>query len=56
MKKIILIVTILFSTILIAQENYKYIVIPSQFPFFKGANKFNLNSLSKSRVRTLLTL
>ena len=48
MKKIILIVTILFSTILIAQENYKYVIIPSQFSFFKEANKYNLNSLTKS--------
>lgn len=48
MRKIILIVTILFSTILIAQENYKYVIIPSQFSFFKEANKYNLNTLTKS--------
>lgn len=52
MKKIILIVTILFSTILIAQENYKYIIIPSQFPFFKEVDKYNLNSLTKSFFET----
>ena len=31
-----------------AQENYKYIIIPKKFNFFKEENKYNLNALTKS--------
>ena len=31
-----------------AQENYKYIIIPKKFDFFKEENKYNLNGLTKS--------
>ena len=48
MKKIILIITLFLSSISFAQESYKYIIIPSQFSFFKEANKYGLNELTKS--------
>ncbi|MDP5097113.1 MAG: hypothetical protein NWP90_05435, partial [Flavobacterium sp.] len=48
MKKIILIITFFLSSISFAQESYKYIIIPSQFSFFKEANKYGLNELTKS--------
>lgn len=47
MRKILLIATILFSLVLEAQESYKYVIIPSQFSFFKEADKYNLNTLTK---------
>ena len=37
-----------FSSSFVAQENYENIIVPSQFSFFKEANKFNLNALTKS--------
>ena len=48
MKKIVLIVVLFLSCISFAQESYKYIVIPSQFSFFKEANKYGLNELTKT--------
>lgn len=42
------IVAIVFSLLTQAQEKYKYVVVPEQFSFFKEANKYNLNSLTKS--------
>ena len=48
MKKMTFIVAIVFSLLTQAQEKYKYVVVPEQFSFFKEANKYNLNSLTKS--------
>lgn len=48
MKRILLLLAFAFSTALVAQENYKYIIVPKQFPFLKEANKYNLNALTKS--------
>lgn len=48
MKKTLLIIIVLFSIFIQAQENYKYIIIPSQFSFFKEADKYGLNTLTKS--------
>ncbi len=48
MRKIVLIFIIVFSLLTQAQEKYKYVVVPEQFSFFKEANKYNLNSLTKS--------
>ncbi|WP_130734229.1 hypothetical protein [Flavobacterium sp. J27] len=48
MKKNLLFIAILFSTLLVGQEKYKYIVVPQQFSFFTEPNKYNLNSLTKS--------
>lgn len=42
------IVAIVFSLLTQAQDKYKYVVVPEQFSFFKEANKYNLNSLTKS--------
>jgi len=47
MKKITLLLLLLSSTFSIAQEQYKYMIIPSKFSFFKEENKYNLNSVSK---------
>ncbi|WP_445457110.1 hypothetical protein [Flavobacterium sp. HNIBRBA15423] len=48
MRKMTFIVAIVFSLLTQAQEKYKYVVVPEQFSFFKEANKYNLNSLTKS--------
>ena len=48
MKKIVFIIAILFSLCIEAQESYNYIIIPGKFSFFKEANKYNLNVLTKS--------
>lgn len=47
MRRVLLITTILFSLVIEAQESYKYVIIPSQFSFFKEADKYNLNTLTK---------
>lgn len=52
MKKTILTIVLLFSVLVRAQENYKYIIVPSQFSFFKEADKYGLNSLTKSFFET----
>jgi hypothetical protein len=48
MKKKVLIIALFLSCISYAQENYKYIIIPSQFSFFSEANKYGLSELTKS--------
>ncbi|NHN26044.1 hypothetical protein FIA58_010190 [Flavobacterium jejuense] len=52
MRKIVLILIIVFSLFSQAQEKYKYVVVPGQFSFFKEPNKYNLNSLTKSFFET----
>lgn len=52
MKKVIFIIALFFSFFLQAQEKYKYVIVPSQFSFFKEADKYNLNSLTKSFFET----
>ncbi|KIX21376.1 hypothetical protein SY27_06565 [Flavobacterium sp. 316] len=52
MKKVIFIIALFFSFFLEAQEKYKYVIVPSQFSFFKEADKYNLNSLTKSFFET----
>jgi preprotein translocase subunit SecD len=52
MKKTVLTIIVLFSIFIQAQENYKYVIIPSQFSFFKEADKYGLNSLTKSFFET----
>lgn len=51
MKKIVLFFALLFAGAAFAQgeniNNYKYVIIPEKFDFFKEANKYNLNSLTK---------
>lgn len=48
MRKVVLIIALFLSCISIAQESYKYIIIPSQFSFFTEPNKYGLNELTKS--------
>ena len=48
MRKVVLIIALSLSCISIAQESYKYIIIPSQFSFFNEANKYGLSELTKS--------
>ena len=48
MKKLVLIVGLFLSFVSVAQESYKYIIIPSQFSFFTEPNKYGLNELTKS--------
>lgn len=52
MKKVIFIIALFFSFFLQAQEKYKYVIVPNQFSFFKEADKYNLNSLTKSFFET----
>lgn len=52
MKKVIFSIALFFSFFLQAQEKYKYVIVPSQFSFFKEADKYNLNSLTKSFFET----
>lgn len=52
MKKILCIVALFTITVSFAQiekiNNYKYIIVPVKFDFFKEDNKYNLNTLTKS--------
>lgn len=48
MKKVVLIIGLFLSFVSVAQESYKYIIIPSQFSFFTEPNKYGLNELTKS--------
>ncbi|MFD2891112.1 hypothetical protein ACFS5J_03680 [Flavobacterium chuncheonense] len=48
MKRVLFLFLICFSLSTVGQENYESIIVPSQFSFFKEANKFNLNALTKS--------
>lgn len=51
MKKIVLLLALLITGAAFAQSesvnNYKYVIVPERFDFFKEANKYNLNSLTK---------
>lgn len=48
MKKLVLLLLLVSYTFSFAQENYKYIVIPKKFNFFKNANEYSLNEITKS--------
>lgn len=50
MKKIGLLLTVVLFTATAFSQNltdYKYVVVPAKFSFFKQANKYNLNALTK---------
>ncbi|AWH83830.1 hypothetical protein HYN59_01280 [Flavobacterium album] len=49
MKKILLLLTLLISGLCSSQtvNDYKYLVVPVKFDFFKEENKYNLNMLTK---------
>lgn len=52
MKKILVIITLLASVATWAQENYKYVIVPAKFDFLKEADKYGLNTLTKSFFET----
>lgn len=48
MKKSVLLVLFLVFSFSFAQENYKYVILPKKFSFFKEENKYNLNAITKA--------
>jgi hypothetical protein len=48
MKKIVLLLVLFIYSFSFAQDNYKYVIVPKKFSFFKEENKFGLNELTKS--------
>lgn len=52
MKKILALLLFLTGSIAFAQSvnDYKYVIVPSQFAFLKSPNQFNMNSLTKSML------
>jgi len=48
MRKIFIVFLFSISFITLAQESYRYVIVPSQFTFFDQKNRFNLNSLTKA--------
>ena len=48
MKKIILLLLLITYSFSFAQENYKYIIVPKKFEFFKNENEYNTNFMAKS--------
>lgn len=51
MKKLVLLIALLASGLLSAQSevinNYKYVIVPRKFDFFREADRFKLNTLTK---------
>lgn len=52
MKKIILLLILNFSFLSIAQEKYKYAIVPVKFSFLKKENQHNLNTISKKMMES----
>lgn len=48
MKKVILLFVLFVYSFSFAQDNYKYVIVPKKFSFFKEENKYNLNVITKS--------
>ena len=48
MKKFVLLLMLFGFSFSFAQENYKYIIVPKKFSFFKEENKYNLNVMTKT--------
>ena len=48
MKKIVLLLVLFTFTFSVAQENYKYAIIPKKFSFFSDENEYNTSSMTKS--------
>lgn len=48
MKKVILLFVLFVYSFSFAQDNYKYVIVPKKFSFFKEENKFGLNELTKA--------
>ena len=52
MKKVILLFVLFIYSFSFAQDNYKYVIVPKKFTFFKEENKYNLNVMTKSFFET----
>lgn len=48
MRKLVLLLMLFGFSFSFAQENYKYIIVPKKFSFFKEENKYNLNVMTKT--------
>lgn len=48
MKKIVLLFVLFTFTFSVAQENYKYAIVPKKFSFFSDENEYNTSSMTKS--------
>lgn len=48
MKKIVLLLVLFTFTFSVAQENYKYAIIPKKFSFFSDENEYNTSSITKA--------
>ena len=48
MKKVVLLFVLFVYSFSFAQDNYKYVIVPKKFSFFKEENKFGLNELTKA--------
>ncbi|MQP24673.1 hypothetical protein GFJ94_06310 [Flavobacterium sp. LMO8] len=52
MKKVVLLFVLFVYSFSFAQDNYKYVIVPKKFSFFKEENKYNLNVMTKSFFET----
>ncbi|MGV7105292.1 hypothetical protein [Flavobacterium sp. U410] len=52
MKKLLVIITLLVTVTNWSQERYKYVIVPAKFEFLKEADKYGLNTLTKSFFET----
>jgi hypothetical protein len=48
MKKTVLLLVLFTFTFSVAQENYKYAIVPKKFSFFSDENEYNTSSMTKS--------
>ena len=48
MKKIVLLFVLFTYSFSIAQENYKYVIVPKKFSFFNDENEYNTSSMTKA--------
>ncbi len=47
MKKIAVLVFVLCYSFMVAQENYKYVIVPKKFSFFSEENEYNTSAMTK---------
>ena len=48
MKKIVLLFVLFSYSFSMAQENYKYVIVPKKFSFFSDENEYNTSSMTKA--------
>jgi hypothetical protein len=48
MKKIVLLLVLFTFSFSVAQENYKYAIVPKKFSFFSDENEYNTSSMTKA--------